>query len=320
VSSIDQMSESEPLVSIIAPTYRHGAFLREAVESVVNQSYGNWELLVREDGDPDETVLRGIDDPRVRYTGQERRGLWRLHETYNELLKEAKGDLIAILEGDDRWPSNKLARQVDAHRRHPDVIVSFGEAVRIDERGSELSRWTLDDVPIGEPFDALPFLVRGCPIAAVTAMVRRDALIGVNGFSQPPRMPAVDYSTWMALASVGPFLALPVVLGHWRVHRRNASTEHIVELARASRALALAHVDEGDAKAVGSHWDQVEADVLLSVGRSALERADWPTARGAFKAALRLRARRSPKLLAKGTAGLALATMHVPLRTRRTAA
>jgi glycosyltransferase involved in cell wall biosynthesis len=318
VSSIGDVPEN-PLVSIVTPTFRHGAFLREAVEDVLNQSYENWELLIREDGKPDAAVLEGIEDPRVRYTGQAPRGLWRLHETYNDLLNEARGELIAILEGDDRWPSDKLERQVEVHRRHPDVIVSFGEALRIDEQGVELSRWTLDNVPTNEPFDALPVLVKGCPIAAVTAMVRRDALIRANGFSQPPRMPAVDYPTWMALAEIGPFFALSHVLGHWRVHRGNASTEHIVDLARASRALALEHVDSQQERAVRRYWDQVEANVLSSVARSALERGDWREARGAFAGALKLRSGREPVPFAKAAAGLALAAMHVPVRTRRTA-
>jgi glycosyltransferase involved in cell wall biosynthesis len=288
------------------------------VESVLDQTYENWELLIREDGEPDAAVLQGIDDPRIRYTGQVPRGLWRLHETYNDLLREARGELIAILEGDDRWPNDKLERQVDVHRRHPDVIVSFGEALRIDDRGEELSRWTLDNVPINEPFDALPFLVKGCPIAAVTAMIRRDALTSVNGFSQPPRMPAVDYPTWMALAETGPFLAVKVILGHWRVHPGNASTEHIVDLARASRVLALEHVGTRQEVAVRRHWDRVEANVLSSVGRSALERGDWRKAREAFAGALKLRTGREPLPFAKTAAGLAFAAMHVPVRTRRT--
>jgi hypothetical protein len=317
ISSIGHVSENDPLVSIVAPTYRHGAFLREAVQSVLDQSYDNWELLVREDGNPDSTVLRGIDDRRVRFSGQESRGLWRLHETYNDLLNESKGGLIAILEGDDRWPSEKLAHQVQLHRRYPEVVVSFGEAVRIDQQGNELSRWTLDGVPVDEPFDALPLLVKGCPIAAVTAMIRRDALVDIGGFSQPPGMPAVDYPTWMELALKGQFLATPELLGYWRVHSSNASTEHVLALARGSRSIAVGHSSTNERPEVQRHWDRVENEVQRSIGRSALARRDWSTARRAFAAATRLHAWRDPASLAKVLAGFVLAVIHVSLPLRR---
>lgn len=305
------MPESRPIVSIITPTYRHGDFLRSAVNSVLRQTYEDWELLIREDGPADPAALEGIDDPRIRYSGQTPRGIWQLKDTYNELLGEAQGELIAILEGDDSWPDDKLAQQVEVHRRHPDVIVSFGEALRIDERGRELSRWGLDGLPLHEPFDALPYLVKGCPIAAVTAMIRRDALLRVDGFSQPAAMPAVDYPTWLKLAGEGPFLASPTILGHWRVHKANASSEHILALARGNRSIALDHAPVETQKAVARYWDLVEGDVQRSIGRLALQQRSWRDARRSFAGAARLHAWRRPTAFGKAIAGWTLATLHI---------
>lgn len=304
---------AEPHVSILTPTYRHGRFLRACIDSVRTQTYSNWEMLVREDGPPDRALLGHLEDMRIRYEGQERRGIWRLGETYNELLAQAHGSLVAILEGDDLWPAEKLTRQVALLEAHPDVVLSFGRAIRVDEDGRELSTWPLVNVPENRPFDARGTLLYGCPIAAVTVMVRRDALERVGGFIQPSGMPAVDYPTWTALAAEGPFIATSELVGLWRIHGGNASSEHVVALTRASRDLALAHAHPAERRAVRRHWRRVESDVQRAVGRSALEQREWQRARAAFTYAAEPRQWNRPLSLLKALAGLCLAALHVPL-------
>jgi glycosyltransferase involved in cell wall biosynthesis len=312
---------SGPLVSVLTPTFRHGSLLRRCVESVLAQTYPHWELLVREDGEADPAVLAELaGDERVRYAGQGHRGIWRLAETYNDLLESARGDLVAVLEGDDAWPPDKLERQLELHARHPEMVLSFGRARRIDAAGLELSLWDHESLPLERPFDARGRLLFGCPIAAVTVVARREALEDAGGFRQPPGVPAVDYATWLALAPRGPFYASRHVLGHWRVHAGNASTEHVLALARGGRRLALAQVrEERLAREVGRYWDRVEGDVQASLGLAALERRDWAAARAAFSSSLRARVSRIPPApvpAAKAAAGLVLALLRMPVASR----
>jgi hypothetical protein len=142
-------------------------------------------------------------------------------------------------------------------------------------------------------------------------MIRRDALERVGGFSQPERMPAVDYPTWMALSDVGPVIGAAEVLGLWRVHGSNSSTSHVVALARGSRRMAVARAAPSERGEVERHWRGVESDVQRSVGRSALARGEWNDARAAFRDALKLTTIGRPLPLLKSVAGLALSGLHV---------
>src|SRR5437588_302353 len=103
-----------PLVSIITPTYNHERFIGPCIASLCDQAYGNWEQIIIDDGSTDNTaeVISKFKDPRIRYQYQQNQGPIELARTYNRALGMAKGDLIAILEGDDFWPHDKLATLV----------------------------------------------------------------------------------------------------------------------------------------------------------------------------------------------------------------
>ncbi len=107
-------SANNPLVSIITPTYNHEKFIGTCIESVLKQTYQNWEMIIIDDGSTDKTgvVVAKYDDDRIKYVKQENLGIWKLSETYNKALDMSMGDLVAILEGDDAWPNFKLEEQV----------------------------------------------------------------------------------------------------------------------------------------------------------------------------------------------------------------
>ena len=106
-----------PVVSIITPTYNHEGYIAQCIESVLSQTYPHWEQIIIDDGSSDRTgdIASQYKDERIKYIRQNNRGIWRLGELYNEALRLAKGEYIAILEGDDFWPSNKLELQLKAH-------------------------------------------------------------------------------------------------------------------------------------------------------------------------------------------------------------
>ncbi|HRK22833.1 MAG TPA: glycosyltransferase family A protein, partial [Fimbriimonadaceae bacterium] len=117
-----------PAVSILTPTYRHAAFIESTIASVQAQTFEDWEMLVLDDGSDDGTadLAEAIGDPRVRVFREPHRGIERLEETYNRGLAEARGDLVAILEGDDLWPAEKIAIQVPDFD-DPSVVLSAGK-------------------------------------------------------------------------------------------------------------------------------------------------------------------------------------------------
>src|SRR5262249_5989448 len=91
------------LVSVITPTYRHGALLGEAIRSLLAQTCTGWEQIILDDGSPDDTrdVAVAFKDERIRYVQRPHEGLGGVGRLYSSALEMARGELVAILEGDD---------------------------------------------------------------------------------------------------------------------------------------------------------------------------------------------------------------------------
>ena len=116
-----------PLVSVITPTYNHGKFISDCIESVLKQSYQNWEMIIIDDGSTDNTFAIAQEyekkDKRIKAFTQNNIGIFRLGETYNLALSKATGKYAAILEGDAIWFPEKLTLQVDAMENNPDAVL-----------------------------------------------------------------------------------------------------------------------------------------------------------------------------------------------------
>jgi glycosyltransferase involved in cell wall biosynthesis len=222
----NQYEHEGPLVSIIMPTYNQKEFIDVAIRSVLAQTYPFWELLVVDDGSTDGTVeivcQYQAQDPRIRLLRRPHKGVQALGELYNLALSMAKGELIAILEGDDLWPEDKLEKQVPAFE-DPDVVLKWGISGYVDASGNLLGRSRAPRqrcLSGRKAFRAL--LVRNFATPTVTVMVRGDALRAV-GFIQPRGAPFVDYPTWFELVDRGELCFVDEVLGFWRVHRAQQS-------------------------------------------------------------------------------------------------
>jgi glycosyltransferase involved in cell wall biosynthesis len=223
---------TRPRVAIIMTAYNHGAFIAEAIESVLAQTYEHWELVVVDDGSTDETVeiLRRYTDPRIQVVAREHRGLEALAETYRMAMELSTAPLLAILDGDDRWPRNKLELQVPDFD-DPAVVLSYGAGSLIDERGVEYSlvepsfpAGTRTNRPIGQ---ILPALLANNAILAATVIVRRSALEAVGGFWQPEGVSYVDHPTWLLLAMQGTFAYHSTIVGSWRRHLAQWTTRTV---------------------------------------------------------------------------------------------
>ena len=99
--------ENKPLVSIITPTYNHEKYLAECINSVIGQTYADWEMIILNDGSTDRTLSTAASyqksEGRIRVVNQENVGIFRLSETYNKGVGLSSGKYIAILEGDGLW-------------------------------------------------------------------------------------------------------------------------------------------------------------------------------------------------------------------------
>lgn len=125
------------LVSIIMPSYNTAKFIAETIESVLAQTYTNWELIVVDDCSSDDTdaVVAGFDDPRIRYLKNEKNSGAAVSR--NRALREAKGRWIAFLDSDDLWTCGKLEQQIRFMEEN-NCAFSYTNYQEIDENSRPL--------------------------------------------------------------------------------------------------------------------------------------------------------------------------------------
>jgi glycosyltransferase involved in cell wall biosynthesis len=121
--------DRSPLISIILPTYNRSALIRESIASVFHQTYKNWELIIVDDGSIDDTevVIADLADPRLKYFKKDHTGFIGITRNYG--IKRSGGELIAFIDSDDLWRSDKLQHQVDLLNKYPEAffVLSNGD-------------------------------------------------------------------------------------------------------------------------------------------------------------------------------------------------
>lgn len=128
----------EELVTIITPSYNTASYIAETIQSVLNQTYKSWELIIVDDcstDDTDQVVQQFLDDKRIRYI--KNRANSGAAVSRNRALREAKGRWIAFLDSDDLWMPNKLEKQIRFMKKNK-YHFSYTEYEEIDENGKPL--------------------------------------------------------------------------------------------------------------------------------------------------------------------------------------
>jgi len=127
---MNEQAEIHPEISVLIPCYNYGHFLADALNSVLGQTYRNWECLIIDDGSSDnssEVAMRfQVLDSRFRYIFQKNAGLSAARNTG---IRESKGQLLQFLDADDGLASNKLAAQMQYLKEHPEAGLVFGDAL-----------------------------------------------------------------------------------------------------------------------------------------------------------------------------------------------
>ncbi|UVI39560.1 glycosyltransferase family 2 protein [Qipengyuania spongiae] len=186
----------DPLVTVIVPTFNRVSTLLPSVESVLSQTYRNFELLVVDDGSTDGTpsLIREIEDSRVRLVQlPQNRGP---SAARNRGIAEARGSLIAFLDSDDLWFEDKLAGQVDLFRQSSARVGMAITGVETVYRDGERRV----DVPeIGSSVFTQLLMRNVLHGGGSSAMIRREVFDTVGGFDT--RLPAAeDYDLWIRIA------------------------------------------------------------------------------------------------------------------------
>jgi glycosyltransferase involved in cell wall biosynthesis len=204
---LDSRSEAQekrqmPRVSIIIPTHDRKAFVPEAVESVFAQTYGDYELIVVDDGSADGTgeVLKQYGE-RLRYHYQENHGV---SVARNCGLALAHGEFIAFLDSDDLWLPKKLQVQVAFMDQHPEAQICYTDEIWI-RRGVRVNPKKRHAKYSGRIY---PHCLPLCIVSPSSALMRRDLFEQVGAFD--PELPVCeDYDLWLRAAARFPILFIP---------------------------------------------------------------------------------------------------------------
>ncbi len=140
------MSKTQPMVSVLIPSYNHDKYLKATIESVLNQTFTDFELIIIDDCSSDDSrrIISSFQDKRMRHIFfDENKGVVR---TLNTLIKEAKGKYIAALGSDDLFYPDKLEKQVNLLEGNDDIAACFSWPLVIDENGD--SKPESEDFPI----------------------------------------------------------------------------------------------------------------------------------------------------------------------------
>ena len=281
--SIDRSATSAAIVTIVTPAYNAARFIDRCIQSVLAQDYPHWQLVVVDDGSTDDTEARAAQygDPRIQYIRMPHRGLGALAESYNVALAASQGAYVAILEGDDFWPPDKLSSQV-APFADPEVMLTWGRAIVVDRDDRPVRKWKQSRLARERlPFDRLFRILarKNILTPAVTVMVRRDAIDRIGGFQQRCGAPFVDLPTWLLLTAQTPGVALRVdrEVGYYRVHSQQTSNQRNVDMRYAHYEVLqsiLEDLDPATRARVG--WNR-------AAERAALASAHWTRGIGRFR-------------------------------------
>jgi glycosyltransferase involved in cell wall biosynthesis len=205
-------------VSIVIPTYNHGRFLAQAIDSVLGQRYPDVELIVLDDGSTDET-----SDVIGRYSGRlraERQPRMGQAATLNKGWAMSTGAILGYLSADDYLDPDAVGRAVEALQGSPHAVVAYGGFDIVDDAGQMV------DAPRAQPFDYDAMVRNGlCPLGP-GAFFRRTVLEAVAGWDERLRL-VPDFDFWLRVGLHGEFRCLPEVLGHYRAHDRSQTYSRV---------------------------------------------------------------------------------------------
>ena len=219
-----------PRVSVIIPTYNCARFIERTINSVLSQTYRDYEVIVVDDGSMDETqtLMQQYNKP-VRYVYQKNQGA---SSARNAAVSHATGEFIAYLDADDVWNPDKLARQVEYLDSHPMCGLVHTEVSVIDEEDHVLharfNQETNRAVPQGK---CLRDILLRSHIQTLTVVERRSAFNSANGFDL--RLPvAQDYLHWILVVLHGfevGYIPEPLGQYRWRAGSLMSSQRRLLE-------------------------------------------------------------------------------------------
>ena len=263
-------------VTVQIPVYNGEKYLKECLESILNQSFTDFECLIIDDGSSDGSaaVIESFRDPRVRFVRNERN--MGISLTRNRGFDLARGEYIALMDCDDVCPPERLARQVAFMDAHPEVGICGSWVQEMYPDGQmikeQLRRYPQDDAPIRR------MMMQDCPLWNPSLMLRKSMVRQHRLYYNPDFKLGEDFDLVVRAAAVTQLANIPEALLYYRRHENQISTRRTFEAHRNANLLRMNLI----AKEAGKHLPGATLDVLDGTNLGSL------TAAGYFEKMLRV--------------------------------
>jgi glycosyltransferase involved in cell wall biosynthesis len=225
----DMNLDTNSLISVVMPTYNQARFISYSIDSVLNQTFENWELLIVDNFSSDETseVLAHYSDPRIRVFKIDNGGV--IARSRNLAIEASKGNWIAFLDSDDYWFPKKLERVAKLFNSNPDLI--YHNMKVVNGKNYVSNKEFIKSRKLRKPI-LKDLIVNGNTIVTSSVVVRKKLLEEVNCMNVAHELIGIeDYNTWLRISrKTEAFKLIPQELGAYRRHEKNVSLSNSLVL------------------------------------------------------------------------------------------
>lgn len=211
----------QPLVSVIMNCYNGEAYLRPAIESVLAQTYSNWEIVLWDNQSKDSSpeITKSYGDPRIKYFRAEE--FTSLGEARNRAIQKAQGEFIAFLDVDDIWFPEKLAKQITLFS-DPDVGIVICDTIFFNKDGDFKQLYKSKKPLTGDVFREL---LRAYYISLETVVIRRDHLLKLSHWFDNRFSMIEEMDLLVRLSAICKLAYVDEPLAKWRMHEKSWTFE-----------------------------------------------------------------------------------------------
>ena len=279
-----------PLVSVVVPAYNVAPYIGQALRSLMEQTFGRFEVIVVNDGSPDTAALEAALAPfrdRIVYVTQRNQGV---SAARNHGIRLARGEYVAFLDADDEWLPHYLEEQLARAGTNPAASVFYGDA-EIFGDVAQAGRRFMELSPSSGEVDFRSLVTQRCTVMT-SAMVRREVFERVGGQDEALRS-SEDFDLWLRAAHQGiRFDYTTRVLSRYRRREGSLSADpvwmsrHI--LVVLDKCLQTLPLSDDERELVRRHREHVAAELRFYEGKRAFFQRDFTSARRALEEANRV--------------------------------
>lgn len=224
-----------PKVSVVIPLYNGARYITKTVDSVLAQTFKDYEIVIADDGSTDGSseILHGLYGNNIKYFKQDNSGI---SSARNMAIRESRGEFIALLDHDDMWFPDKLAKQMELFNKIPGLGLVYSNSFIIDGYGAR--QGTLFDIE--PPHSGYVFydLLRANFIPVMTALIRKSVINETGLFNEQFRI-VEDWDFFLRIAKIYEVGYIDEPLAEYRVHPSGFSKKRILMLKELNEVIDL---------------------------------------------------------------------------------